>query len=179
VRVYRLFNLLKMPWRLVMARINPVRYAKSIGVRLGKDVAIYGSSYAMFSAEPFLVTIGDNTHITHAVFLCHDGGVLPLRKKHPTLDHTAPITVGANCFIGYHAVILPGVTIGDDCIVAACAVVTKDVPPGSVVAGNPARVVKSTSDYLEQSLARSTGLGAYTGTDKRRRYLEYFGLNGP
>ncbi|TYO88763.1 acyltransferase [Oceanicella actignis] len=50
--------------------------------------------------------------------------------------------IGANCFIGGRSLILPGITIGDGCIVAAGAVVTRDVPPGCIVAGNPARVVR-------------------------------------
>lgn len=52
-------------------------------------------------------------------------------------------TIGARCFIGGRALILPGVTIGDDCIVGAGAVVTKSVPAGSIVAGNPAQVIRS------------------------------------
>jgi acetyltransferase-like isoleucine patch superfamily enzyme len=53
------------------------------------------------------------------------------------------VHVGDNCFIGAHAIILPGVTIGDHCIVSAASVVARDVPAGSLVAGNPARVVES------------------------------------
>lgn len=51
--------------------------------------------------------------------------------------------IGKNCFIGAHSIILPGVRVGDGSIVATGAVVTKDVEPGSIVAGNPARVVKT------------------------------------
>jgi acetyltransferase-like isoleucine patch superfamily enzyme len=52
------------------------------------------------------------------------------------------VRIGDNCFIGAYAIVLPGVTIGDNCIVAAASVVARDVPPGSLVAGNPARVVE-------------------------------------
>ncbi|WP_281251628.1 acyltransferase [Erythrobacter donghaensis] len=51
--------------------------------------------------------------------------------------------IGANCFIGAHSIILPGVTIGDQSIVAAGSVVNRDVPPNSIVAGNPAKVIRS------------------------------------
>lgn len=51
--------------------------------------------------------------------------------------------IGRHCFIGARSLILPGVTIGDDCVVGAGSVVTRDVPPRSVVAGNPARIIKS------------------------------------
>ena len=52
------------------------------------------------------------------------------------------VYIGDNCFIGAHAIILPGVTIGNSCIVAAASVVARDVPAGSLVAGNPARIVE-------------------------------------
>jgi acetyltransferase-like isoleucine patch superfamily enzyme len=174
--LYRIINLIKLPFSLVYARLFPVSYARSIGVKLGKGVSIYGSSYSMFSSEPYLVSIGDNVHITHAKFICHDGAVLPYRSLHPTLDITAPISIGSNTFIGYGALILSGASIGRNCIVGARAVVTKNIPEGSVVAGNPCKIIGSTQDYVDRSLERSTGLGAYYGFEKRRKYFEYFDL---
>jgi exopolysaccharide acyltransferase PssR len=53
------------------------------------------------------------------------------------------VYIGDNCFIGAHALILPGVTIGNNCIVAAATVVARDIPSGCLVAGNPARVVET------------------------------------
>jgi acetyltransferase-like isoleucine patch superfamily enzyme len=53
------------------------------------------------------------------------------------------VHIGDNCFIGAHSIILPGVTIGDNCIVSAASVVVRDLPAGSLVTGNPARVVEN------------------------------------
>ena len=53
------------------------------------------------------------------------------------------VYIGDDCFIGAHSIILPGVTIGDHCIVAAGSIVARNVPAGSLVAGNPARVVET------------------------------------
>ncbi|MFN4083019.1 MAG: acyltransferase [Bacteroidia bacterium] len=64
---------------------------------------------------------------------------LPIHKQPVT---TAPIVVENECWIGSNAVITAGVTIGKHCIVAAGSVVTKNIPPYSVVVGNPARVIK-------------------------------------
>jgi len=57
-------------------------------------------------------------------------------------ERDADVRIGDNCFIGAYSIILPGVTIGDNCIVGAASVVVRDVPAGSLVAGNPARVVE-------------------------------------
>ena len=59
-----------------------------------------------------------------------------------------PVSIGASCFIGGGAVILPGVTIADNCVVGAGAVVFEDTRPGTIVAGNPARVVRENADIL-------------------------------
>lgn len=52
------------------------------------------------------------------------------------------VVIGENCWIGEKVVVLPGVTIGDWCVIGACSVVNKDVPPYSVAVGNPAKVIK-------------------------------------
>jgi acetyltransferase-like isoleucine patch superfamily enzyme len=60
--------------------------------------------------------------------------------------HPAPVTIGRNVWIGANATILAGVTIGDDAVVAAASVVTKDVPARAIVVGSPARVLRSVPD---------------------------------
>lgn len=86
------------------------------------------------TTNPKGIHIGAGTYIAfHSVILSHDMS----RLLHV---HTR---IGRNCFIGAHAIILPGVTIGDECIIGSGAVVTKDVPSHSICVGNPAKVVKS------------------------------------
>ncbi|MDQ0736385.1 DapH/DapD/GlmU-related protein [Arthrobacter agilis] len=90
------------------------------------------------------VVIGDDTLIGHNTVLAtlnHD--LSPSRRADM---HPAPITIGRNVWIGSNATILPGVTIGDNAVVAAAAVVTKDVPADAVVVGSPARVVRSVTE---------------------------------
>lgn len=65
--------------------------------------------------------------------------------------HTAPVTIGNNVWIARGATILPGVTIGDYAVIAAGAVVTKDVPPRTVVAGNPAKPVGTELDIPDET----------------------------
>lgn len=172
---YRLRRFLLFPFAVIFARLKPVAYARRIGVRMKGRVTIYGSSYSMFSSEPYLVTLGDNVFISvGAQFICHDGGVLPFRREEPTLDLAAPIMVGDNTFIGMEAVILKGVTIGRDCIVGAFSVVTRDVPDGHIVAGNPAKIIKSTADYLEKAREQSLGIGHLRGNVKEKEYKKIF-----
>jgi len=66
-----------------------------------------------------------------------------LRHEPFTLDEVSPVVIGRNCWIGSGAIIMRGVTIGDNSVVGAASVVTSDVPPNSLVAGNPSRVVRS------------------------------------
>jgi acetyltransferase-like isoleucine patch superfamily enzyme len=74
-------------------------------------------------------------------------------------NRVADVHIGDNCFIGAHSIILAGVTIGDGCIVAAASLVARDVPAGSLVAGNPARIVehnvKTTRYGIRESRARN------------------------
>ena len=73
------------------------------------------------------------------------------RRIHPTAAaNSIPIHIGCDVFIGARAIILKGVTIGDGAVIAAAAVVTKDVPPGSIVGGNPARVIGSIFQTVTQ-----------------------------
>ena len=173
----RLVKILRAPARMIRAKLNPVAYARSIGVRMEGKVTIYGSSYEMFSTEPYLVTLGDNVFISvGAQLIPHDGGVLPFRRETPDLDLAAPIVIGADTFIGARAIILKGVTIGPRSIVGAGAIVSRSVPEGSIVAGNPASVVGTTDAYLERARDRSLKIGHLTGEEKQREYRRIFDI---
>ncbi|SIO85715.1 sugar O-acetyltransferase [Nocardiopsis sp. JB363] len=110
-------------------------------IRLGERVFI--NSGCKFQDQGGVV-IGDDCLIGHNTVLATlDHDIAPSRRADM---HPAPITIGHNVWIGANATILPGVTIGDDAVVGAASVVTKDVPEGSIVIGSPARVVRSVTD---------------------------------
>lgn len=92
------------------------------------------------------VRIGDDTMIAGevAIFDNTSHPTEPSRRKEPAGEgDTAPVLIGRNVWIGMRSIILRGVTIGDNAIVAAGSVVTKAVPPDTIVGGNPARVLRS------------------------------------
>ena len=97
---------------------------------LGDDVVVYNLG---------AIDIGDHSVVSHGAYLCagtHDYTLPTLPLQRP------PIRIGHGVWVAAQAFIGPGVTIGDNSVVGARAVVAKDVPPGVVAVGNPARVVK-------------------------------------
>ena len=66
--------------------------------------------------------------------------------RDPLTGEDRPVRIGARCFIGGGSLILPGVTIGDECLIGAGAVIFDDIPPRSIVGGNPARVIRRNAD---------------------------------
>ena len=90
------------------------------------------------------ITIGDDTLIGHnSVFATLNHDLDPSRRADL---HPAPIRIGRNVWVGANVTVLAGVTVGDNAVVAAASVVTKDVPENAIVLGAPARVVRFVTD---------------------------------
>ncbi len=116
-------------------------------LRIGKNVFI--NSCCCFQDQGG-ITIGDGALIGHRVVLATlNHGFLPEKR---TFNYPAPITIGNNVWIGSGATVLPGVAIGDNAIVAAGAVVTKDVAPSTIVGGVPAKFLKTISEAEKQRM---------------------------
>ena len=108
-------------------------YRRVYGMDIGNGVKI-SLNAKLDKTNPKGIHIGDETYIAFdAAILAHDMS----RLVHDD------VYIGQRCFIGAKSIILPGVTIGDEVVVAAGAVVSRDVPSNCLVAGNPARIVKS------------------------------------
>ena len=106
---------------------------KIYGMTIGKDVRI-SLKANLDKRNPKGVIIGDGSYLAFgATILCHDMS----RNIHK------PVTIGKNCFIGANSMILPGVTIGDEVVIAAGSIVTKNVANNTIVAGNPARPTRN------------------------------------
>ena len=88
------------------------------------------------------VSIGAGTQIGPGVQLLSADHPREPELRAQLLEFGRPISIGANVWIGAGALILPGVTVGDDALIGAGSVVTRDVPAGATVVGNPARVIR-------------------------------------
>lgn len=121
---------------------------KLIGVNMGKNVAVgYGVYLDVDGAKR--VKIGDNVMIaSQCLLLCHRRDLRTYNRS--VLQVSLPylkegVVVNNNVIIGMRSVVLPGVTIGEGAVVAAGSVVVKDVPPFTIVGGNPAKVLREIS----------------------------------
>lgn len=106
-------------------------------ITLGKNVFI--NSGCCFQDQGG-ITIGDNSLIGHQVVLATLNHDININRRQNLIP--APINIGRNVWIGAKAVVLPGVSIGDNAIIAAGAVVNKSVPNNAIVAGVPAKIIK-------------------------------------
>jgi putative colanic acid biosynthesis acetyltransferase WcaF len=111
--------IIKMPWNLRL-----------------EDRACLGPGSEVYNLG--LVTLGARSTIAQHAYLCAGSHDL----TQPSLPLViGPIEVGRDAFIGARAFLLPGIHVGEGAVVGACAVVTRDVPPWTIVAGNPARPI--------------------------------------
>lgn len=98
------------------------------------------------------VRFGDNVFIAPNVAIYTAGHPLDAERRNQGLEYAWPVTIGDDVWIGGGVTILPGVTIGEGSVIGAGAVVRHDVPPGVLVAGNPARVIRPITEADAQSL---------------------------
>lgn len=128
-------NILRLVWlasRSQLINLRRLYYTRVWGMDIDRS-AWFSLRVQFDRTHPSGIHIGPDSYVAFgAVVLTHD----------MTRGLYADTRIGARCFIGAHSILLPGITVGDGSIVGAGSVVTHDVPPGSIVAGNPARVVR-------------------------------------
>lgn len=172
-------NIYRSLYRIVVEHLSPVKYARKVGVNFIDESRTHIYGHVNWSTEPWIITIGKDVYITDGVKFCtHDGGTLLYRSQIPDLEITKPIYVGDSVYIGNNVIILCGVHIGNNVVIGAGAVVTKDIPDNSVVAGVPAKVIKTSDQYLEKIKAESLHLGNLQGRQKDIALMKYYGCEG-
>lgn len=124
------------------------------------------------TSEPYLVSIGKNVTISHDVdLITHDNSVCKLFGVGH--DLFGRVIIGDNCFLGAHSVIMYGVTIADNVIVAAGSVVTKSIEEShTIVAGNPARIIGKWDTFREKNVAFELCTWKMSKEEKRKYILD-------
>ncbi len=138
------------PYRKARARgLNRLRALRRVLVDMKRwylnrfwGMDIHPTAEFSLSAK-FDRTFPKGVHVGARSYVAFEARILTHDRTRGLYVHTR---IGENCFIGGRSLILPGVEIGDNCVVGAGSVVTKSVPPRSVVAGNPARILKRDID---------------------------------
>ncbi len=150
--------------RLLRYRIR-IRDLVSRGLVIGNNVTISPTAY-IDRSYPYLIHIGDNSSLANDVrILSHDATPFKFTGGYTRLGK---VEIKENCFLGEKTVVLPGVTIGPNVLVAAGSVVNRDIPPNSCVAGVPARVYAKFEDLIER----------HRGQVENRDIFEYVDLSG-
>ncbi len=115
------------------------------GLKIGKNVTIM-PNVTIDDKYSYLISIGDNCSFSNGVLiLAHDATTFKFTGGY---TRVAKVNIKDNVYVGQNSIILPGVTIGPNVLVAAGSVVNKDIPPNSCVAGVPARVYAKFDEFL-------------------------------
>lgn len=123
------------------------------GVKIGTNVGIWQPKTVIIdSTRPSLLEFGNNIYIGGgSKILTHSGDWHVLRNLyHEMIASSGKVKIEDNVFIGFNVTILKGVTVGSNSIIAAGSIITKDVPPNSVVAGVPGRVICTIEEYFKK-----------------------------
>jgi maltose O-acetyltransferase len=147
-------------YRTALSRLRgypSARWLVKRGLRLGRDVYI-GDFVHFDHGFLWLISIGDESVIASDTrILAHDGST-----KHWTgRIRVGRVDIGRRVYIGAGSLVLPGVRIGDDAIVGAGSVVTRDVPERTVAAGNPATPIAALEDFVAKHHARTKSRPCY------------------
>lgn len=153
--LYRAILKLHTLYQAFIGRIY-IEVSKARGLKVGKNVQFIEAPD--FGSEPFLIEIGDNTKITaNCTFINHDGAMYVIRsmEKYEDARNFGRIKIGKNCFIGNNCTLLPGASMGDNCILGAGSVLNSSMPDNAVYAGVPAKMICTIEEYGDKALAHN------------------------
>ncbi len=164
MRLFTILNELKI--RTIKCFLSPEGWARYIGVNIGHHNHFQKDHW---SSEPYLITIGSHCQLTDCKIHTHGGGNI-IRESYPDFDMFGKVVIGDWVYIGSGSQIMPGVTIEDHVLVAAGSIVTKSVPTGCIVAGNPAKIIGHTEDYILRNIKWNLKTKGFS-SEKKRKFL--------
>lgn len=123
---------------------------------MGENCSVIPGTYV---GDAKYIRLGNNVRLAGCLIFTHDGVVNMLGAAYNLkLDAVGKVDIGDNVFIGYGASVMRGVTIGNNCVVAAGSTVVKNIPPNSVVGGVPAKRICSTDELVVRLKAETESL---------------------
>lgn len=149
-----------------------IEVAKSKGMKVGENLYVQG--VPNFGSEPFLIEIGNHVTIAEDVSFINHGGDARVTKKIEKFKdgrNFGRIKIGNNTFVGKGTILMPGISIGDNCIVGSLSVVSSSIPDNSVYAGTPAKFICTIDEYGEKLLKNNTKYPLEL--EKNRKDLEF------
>ena len=127
---------------------NSIEYLRSRGIEIGENVHLYNTNIDF--GHGFLVSIGNNVTLTGVMVLAHDAST----QISLGVSKVGRVRIGNNVFVGHRSIVLPGVSIGDNCVIGAGSVVSKNIPSGSIAVGNPIRIVGCYENFVKKHKAQ-------------------------
>lgn len=118
---------------------SPFHCDYGYNIKIGND---FFANMNLVILDGAKVTIGNNVYIAPNVGIYTAGHPFDVRQRNEGLEYAYPVTIGNNVWIGAHVAILPGVNIGENTVIGAGSVVSRDIPSGVLAVGNPCRVIR-------------------------------------
>lgn len=130
-----------------------IKYLRKKGCIIGENCVFRNVKTARIDiTRPSLIEIGDNVDMNHNFqIMTHDWASGVFRNVfHNIWPSSGKVKIGSNIYFGTDVIVLKGVTIGDNCVIAAGSIITKDIPSNSVAAGMPAKVICTLEEYYKK-----------------------------
>lgn len=153
LKLKKILNYKATIWFAQKSSSNYRTYLIKNGISVGENVIFrVPKNTSIDVTRPSLITIGSNVDINnHFTIMTHDfSSFVFMNYFHDFVNSSGKVKIGNNIYIGTNVTILKGVEIGDNCIVGAGSLVTKSIPPNSVAAGVPCRVLCTLEDYYKK-----------------------------
>jgi len=169
-RLARVWRNQRLRWRQAgLNEYTNTPFFRECGLAIGEGCRIFSNNpHETFGSEPYLIRIGNHVTITSGVkFITHDGGTWVFRQEDPAFDVFGPIEVKDNVFIGIGTILMPGVTIGENCVIGSHSVVSRSIPANSVAAGVPARVIMGLEEYRAKKLTQRTVVRGFSAAERK------------